>query len=98
MAEHTQAEDEPFIGIGAPGGILLRRQAQHAGSDLIVWPVAKRFELLYAHHDVSQHAHGGGSKLYELISRHVWDPGLKRDFADYVRNCDRCSHRKKALG
>ena len=60
----------------------------------LVWPVAKRFELMYQHHDVSHHAHGGGAKLSELLSRHVWYPGLRSDCDDYVRSCTRCSQRK----
>ena len=75
-------------------GILLKHQTRPEDRDLIVWPVAKRFELLYRHHDVSQHAHGGGSKLYELVGRGVWYPGLKKDCADYVRSCVRCSQSK----
>ena len=62
--------------------------------DQLVWPVAKRYELMYQHHDVSHHAHGGGVKMHELLSRHVWYPGLKSDCNDYVRSCTRCSQRK----
>ena len=62
--------------------------------DKLVWPVAKRYELMYQHHDVSHHAHGGGAKLGELLSRHAWYPGLKSDCDDYVRSCTRCSQRK----
>ena len=90
----------PYLKREPPGtflfrdGMIFRRQAPPGDRDLIVWPVVKRFELLYHHHDVSQHAHGGETKLYELVSRWVWYPGLRRDYADYVRSCKRCSQRK----
>ena len=62
--------------------------------DQIVWPVAKRFEVMYRHHDVSHHAHGGAAKLHEMLSRHVWYPGLLLDCRAYLSSCDRCSQKK----
>ena len=85
---------ESAAGFHLRDGILLRRPTEQTGRDQIVWPVAKRHELLYSHHDVTQHAHGGSEKLYEIVGRHAWYPGLKRDCGDYVRSCDRCSQRK----
>ena len=83
----------PVLKREPPSRFVMMDGLVYRGNQL-VWPVAKRFELMYRHHDVSHHAHGGGSKLCELLSRHVWYPGLKSDCDDYVRSCTRCSQRK----
>ena len=64
----------------------------------IVWPRAKRFELLYQHHDPSHHGHCGHEKLFEKVSRHVWYLGLKHDCKNYVDSCERCSQKKDSRG
>lgn len=71
-------------------GILMKREE----SLKVVWPIAKRFEIIFHHHDVSHHAHGGSERLYEQLQRSVWYPGLRRDCDDYVRSCDKCGRRK----
>lgn len=75
-------------------GILYRRSNISEHTSLIVWPVAKRFEVLFNRHDVSHHAHGGADKMYEQIRKYIWYPGLKSDCHDYVRSCTNCSQKK----
>ena len=58
---------------------ILCVQGQTGAEQRIVWPRAKRFEMLYQHHDISHHGHCGHEKLYEKLSRHIWYVGLKRD-------------------
>lgn len=85
---------EPVEDFALKGDILIRKCPGSEGEAVIVWPTAKRFELMYNHHDVTDGAHGSGVKMYEVLRRYVWYPGLKRDCEDYVRSCRRCSSRK----
>ena len=78
-------------------GILCRQ----VGSDApvtVVWPQAKRFELMYRNHDVSHHAHCGYEKMHEKLSRSISYPGLGRDCKNYVDSCQRCSAGKDDRG
>ena len=79
-------------------GLIFRVYGDQSGSWQVVWPLAKRYELFYAHHDTSDHAHGGYAKMYELLSRHAWYPGIRADCEDYVRTCERCDQRKSSQG
>ena len=72
-------------------GMLMRNRD---GTQVIVWPSAKRFEVLYGHHDVSTAAHCGASKMFEVLSRNVWFPGMRRLCDEYVRSCRQCSSKK----
>ena len=78
---------EPAAEFSLRGGLVYR-------GERLVWPLAKRYELMYEHHDVSHHAHGGAGKLYEILKRHAWYPGLRTDCDDYVRSCQRCCQKK----
>ena len=84
---------EPIEEFSLQDGVLVRSRSASA-APVIVWPAAKRFELLYSHHDVSTAAHCGASKMYEVLSRGVWFPGMKRLCEEYVRCCSRCSSKK----
>ena len=78
-------------------GILCR----HSPNDdrfQVVWPVAKRFEILHRYHDTSIGSHCGESKLYDVVSRHLWYLGLRRDCQAYVASCSRCSAKKDDQG
>ena len=77
---------------------ILCRCAPCAGHMQVVWPVAKRFELMYRHHDNSIGSHCGGEKLYDIISRRVWYLGLRRDCQNYVASCGRCIGKKDDRG
>ena len=77
-------------------GILYRKACD--GSCQIVWPTSKRFEMLYRHHDTSIGAHCGADKLYEILTRHIWYLGLKRDCQNYVASCALCSAKKDDRG
>ena len=77
---------------------ILCVQGQTGAEQRIVWPRAKRFEMLYQHHDLSHHGHCGHEKLYEKLSRHIWYVGLKRDCKNYVDSCKRCSEKKDDRG
>ena len=78
-------------------GILCVQSTSEA-EPRIVWPRAKRFEMLQQHHDPSHHGHCGHEKLYEKLSRHIWYVGLKRDCKNYVDSCKRCSEKKDDRG
>ena len=78
-------------------GILCRRDTMR-DDPKVVWPVAKRFEMMYKNHDVSHHAHGGSEKLFQKLSQQIWYPGLKRDCSNYVSSCKRCSRSKDDRG
>ena len=77
-------------------GILYRKGS--SGSFQIVWPIARRFEMLYRHHDTSTGAHCGADKLYEILSRSIWYLGLKGDCHSYVASCELCSAKKSDRG
>lgn len=77
---------------------IICHKDSRSGALKVVWPRAKRFELLYEHHDPSHHAHCGHEKLYEKVSRYVWYIGLKADCKNYVDSCTRCSQRKDDRG
>ena len=39
----------------------------------VVWPRAKRYEILHQNHDPSHHGHCGDEKLFEMkVSRDLW--------------------------
>ena len=57
-------------------GVLVRSRSASA-APVIVWPAAKRFELLHNHHVITA-AHCGASKMYEVLGRRAWFPGMKR--------------------
>ena len=78
-------------------GVLVRTCSRSEGSTpVIVWPVAKRFELLRGHHDVSTAAHCGADKMHAILCRRVWFPGMRRLCEEYVRGCRRCGKKKDA--
>ena len=77
-------------------GVVMRAADSDAENWQVVWPLAKRFELFYAHHDTSDYAHGGYAKMYDLLSRHAWYPGIKADYEDYMRTCERLNQRKRS--
>ena len=77
-------------------GILCRKA--HDGSLQVVWPIVKRFEMLYRYHDTSTGAHCGSDKLYEILSRNIWYLGLKKDCQNYVASCGLCSRKKDDRG
>ena len=75
-------------------GVLVRNRRDSEHTSAIVWPAAKRFELLHRHHDTSTAAHCGAGKMYEVLRRRVWLPGMKRLCEEYVRSCRRCGKKK----
>ena len=77
---------------------ILHRYDDTPGDSRIVWPLAKRFELLSQNHDPAHHGHCGEGKLFEKLSRYVWYPKLRSDCHEYVRSCERCSQRKDTRG
>ena len=79
------------------GGILCR-QVEPCDPVTIVWPQAKRFEIMHQNHDVAHHAHCGHDKMHEKLSRAIWYPGLRRDCKNYVDSCQRCSVAKDDRG
>ena len=73
--------------------------SEYPGASLkVVWPRAKRYEILYQYHDPSHHGHCGYEKLFEKVSRDVWYMGLRRDCENYVASCERCSEKKGDRG
>lgn len=77
---------------------ILCRQSPDDDRIQVVWPVAKRFEILHKYHDTPIGSHNGMAKLYEVVSRHIWYLGLHRDCQDYVASCSRCSAKKDDQG
>ena len=77
---------------------ILCRQVDPREPVTIVWPVAKRFEIMHRNHDVSHHSHCGHDKMHEKLSRAIWYPGLRRDCKNYVDSCRRCSAAKDDKG
>ena len=76
-------------------GVLVReRDGSQGSTPVIVWPVAKRFELFHGHHDVSAAAHCGADKMHHVLCRRVWFPGMRRLCEEYVRSCRRCGKKK----
>ncbi|KAJ6436324.1 mRNA 3 end-processing YTH1 [Purpureocillium lavendulum] len=50
--------------------------------------------LIQLAHDSVESGHPGKNKLYELISRSYWWPGLNADARRFVRNCHGCLRNK----
>jgi hypothetical protein len=67
--------------------------------DKIVVPDRKgvRRKILSEFHDAPYRGHLGTTKTCELVGRQFWWPGLRKDYNDYVRNCEICQQNKPAL-
>jgi transposase InsO family protein len=51
-------------------------------------------DIVHAHHDPSMIGHPGHWKMFELVSRNYWWPGLSHYVRTYVAGCDTCQHVK----
>ena len=75
--------------------ILVRKWSQVIDSDWndvyqIVVPTVYRQHVLSVAHESQWSGHLGVTKTYQLILRHFFWPGLKRDVAAYCRCCHVC--------
>lgn len=53
-----------------------------------------RSKIIKELHDSPYAGHGGVKKTVELVSRDYWWPGLTKDVAQYVKQCDLCQRNK----
>jgi len=53
-----------------------------------------RLRLLQLSHDTPIASHSGRAKIYEILSRHYYWPGMIKTVARFVRNCHLCSRVK----
>jgi hypothetical protein len=49
-----------------------------------------RLRIFNAYHCAPTAGHGGVTKTYDLITRHFWWPGLRRDIKSFIAVCDSC--------
>ena len=55
---------------------------------------AEKRHILGNFHDPPVYGHPGISRTIDLVERHYWWPGLRRDALQYVKGCAECQRRK----
>jgi hypothetical protein len=53
-----------------------------------------RLRIFTAYHCAPSAGHGGVTKTYDLITRHFWWPGLRKDIKAFIAVCDSCQRVK----
>lgn len=65
-------------------------------NELIVVPESNdlRLRIVQQHHDAATAGHFGPAKTYELVTRQVWWPGIRKYIKSYCHSCDTCKRIK----
>ena len=82
-------------------GILCRRRLQkgkRAARMQVIVPTDLRKELLELYHDSPTAVHLGKFRCLELLTRHHWWPGVKKDMDRWIKTCDICTKVKRHPG
>jgi hypothetical protein len=53
-----------------------------------------RLRIFKAYHCAPSAGHGGVTKTFDLITRHFWWPGLRKDVKSFIAVCDSCQRVK----
>lgn len=69
-------------------------QVYYKGKLYIPKNLKTRAELIFENHDTVLAGHPGQYKMFELISRNVWWPGMLKDVTCYVKGCEKCQRTK----
>jgi hypothetical protein len=86
--KYTHPEKLPLIFLSKKG-LWWRR-------DKLAIPAAYdlRKTLMREAHDAKYSGHLGFKKTYDLLHRHYWWPGMRKDVQNYVQTCESCQRNK----
>ena len=72
------------------GVLLYDNGLWYRGDRLVVPGRDLRREVCGQAHDSPYSGHFGQTKTIDLVQRHYWWPGMRKDIIEYVRTCDTC--------
>ena len=75
-------------------GLSFRHGLWWKDSNRIAVPLTMTRDVISSHHDSLQAGHFGVRRTVELVRRHFWWPGLRRQVSDYVSSCPHCQANK----
>lgn len=93
QALRTQANRHPDVDLATcnidDDGILNINQYIYVPND-----DALRLRIIKARHDHPAAGHPGQAATFELITRDFWWKGMRKDIAQFIRNCEACQRMK----